>query len=53
MPRKASSEVKKTRKSEPKKTRIFSTGDFVVYPAHGVGKVTDIEKQVIGGQEIE
>lgn len=31
----------------------FATGDYVVYPAHGVGKVLDIEKQVIGGHELE
>ena len=31
----------------------FSAGDFVVYPAHGVGKVTNIETQVIAGQKVE
>ena len=31
----------------------FSAGDFVVYPAHGVGKVTNIESQTIGGQKVE
>jgi CarD family transcriptional regulator len=31
----------------------FSSGDFVVYPAHGVGKVTSIETQTIGGQKVE
>lgn len=31
----------------------FVAGDFVVYPAHGVGKVLEIEKQVIGGMELE
>lgn len=31
----------------------FSAGDYVVYPAHGVGKVLEIEKQVIGGHELE
>src|SRR6478609_8873502 len=30
----------------------FSAGDFVVYPAHGVGKVTSIESQLIGGQKV-
>ena len=36
------------------KNRIpFSAGDFVVYPAHGVGKVTSIEAQTIGGQKVE
>lgn len=31
----------------------FTTGDFVVYPAHGVGKVLDVEKQTIAGLEME
>ncbi|NKD55591.1 MULTISPECIES: CarD family transcriptional regulator [unclassified Haematospirillum] len=31
----------------------FAAGDYVVYPAHGVGKVLEIEKRVIGGQELE
>ncbi len=30
----------------------FKTGDFVVYPAHGVGKVEGIETQTIAGTEI-
>jgi CarD family transcriptional regulator len=30
----------------------FSEGDFVVYPAHGVGKVEGIETQTIGGMEV-
>ena len=25
----------------------FNSGDYVVYPAHGVGKVADISKQKI------
>lgn len=32
---------------------VFSTGDFVVYPAHGVGKVTSISKDIVAGQELE
>jgi CarD family transcriptional regulator len=31
----------------------FKAGDFVVYPAHGVGVVTGIEKQEIAGAELE
>ncbi len=31
----------------------FNPGDFVVYPAHGVGKVTDIEQKDIAGQKLE
>ncbi|MDD4555922.1 MAG: CarD family transcriptional regulator [Alphaproteobacteria bacterium] len=31
----------------------FNPGDFVVYPAHGVGKVADIAKQKVAGTELE
>ncbi|WP_324751660.1 CarD family transcriptional regulator [Roseovarius sp. Pro17] len=31
----------------------FSPNDFVVYPAHGVGKVVSIESQEIAGIELE
>ncbi|MCW8837046.1 MAG: CarD family transcriptional regulator [Rhodospirillales bacterium] len=31
----------------------FSSGDFVVYPTHGVGKVIGIEKQTIAGHDLE
>lgn len=31
----------------------FRTGEFVVYPAHGVGVVTGIEKQEVAGAELE
>lgn len=31
----------------------FNVGDNVVYPAHGVGSVTGIEKQVIAGFEVK
>src|SRR5215472_14672819 len=30
----------------------FSTGDHVVYPTHGVGKITSIESQEIVGQKL-
>lgn len=30
----------------------FATGDYVVYPAHGVGKIEGVETQTIGGMEI-
>lgn len=31
----------------------FNSGDYVVYPTHGVGKVSDISKQNIAGSELE
>lgn len=30
----------------------FTAGDFVVYPAHGVGRVEGVETHTIAGQEI-
>ena len=31
----------------------YATGEYVVYPAHGVGKVTDVTKQNIAGSDLE
>lgn len=31
----------------------FCSGEYVVYPAHGVGKVADITKQSVAGSELE
>ncbi len=35
------------------KTCDFNVGDFVVYPTHGVGKITAIETQEISGMTLE
>ena len=35
------------------KKKAFSKGDYVVYPTHGVGQVTGIEKQEISGTKLE
>ena len=32
---------------------VFGTGDYVVYPTHGVGKVIGIETREIAGHELE
>ena len=34
-------------------TLTFNAGEYVVYPTHGVGKVSDISKQTISGTELE
>ncbi|AIL13312.1 CarD family transcriptional regulator [Candidatus Paracaedimonas acanthamoebae] len=34
-------------------SRAFSSGDLVVYPAHGVGKVMSIETQEVAGHELQ
>ena len=39
--------------SKSKSTGDFRPNDFVVYPAHGVGKITAVEKQEIAGTELE
>lgn len=31
----------------------FKKGDFIVYPAHGVGRVTGVEKDTVAGFDIE
>jgi CarD family transcriptional regulator len=37
-----------------RKTRMgFRTNEFVVYPAHGVGRIVDIEQQEIAGAKLE
>ena len=42
-------------KTAPKKSKkkLFKAGQYIVYPAHGVGKVTGIEQEVIAGFDIE
>ena len=31
----------------------FKTGEFIVYPAHGVGQITAIEEQNVAGYALE
>jgi len=31
----------------------FKTGEFVVYPAHGVGQITGMEEQEVAGTSLE
>src|SRR5690606_35107319 len=35
------------------KQQKFEAGDYVVYPAHGVGKVLAVEEQEIAGHRLE
>ena len=44
-------EIKKIKK-QPTEKRIYNLKDFVVYPKHGVGKITAIEKANIGEIDI-
>jgi CarD family transcriptional regulator len=47
----------KPEKKAPSKSKsaklLFALNDFVVYPTHGVGKITGVEKQEISGMELE
>ncbi len=45
-------EIKKVKK-QPSEKKIYNLKDFVVYPKHGVGKITSIEKATIGEIEIQ
>ena len=44
-------EIKKIKKQATEK-RIYNLKDFIVYPKHGVGKITAIEKATIGEIDI-
>ena len=52
---KSTSTVKatKTNNKVPNDEYIFNPGDFVVYPAHGVGQVVEIKSENIGGQKLD
>ena len=45
-------EIKKIKK-QPTEKKIYNLKDFVVYPKHGVGKITSIEKATIGEIDIQ
>jgi len=45
-------EIKKIKK-QPTEKRIYNLKDFVVYPKHGVGKITAIEKANIGDIDMQ
>jgi len=38
--------------AKPMKRNGFSAGDYVVYPTHGVGKITGIERRSLAGSEL-
>ena len=45
-------EIKKIKK-QPTEKRIYNPKDYVVYPKHGVGKITSVEKATIGEIDIQ
>ena len=48
----AKPEIKKVKKQETEK-REFKIKDFIVYPKHGVGQITEFKKINIGGIDVE
>ena len=45
-------EIKKVKKQESEK-KLYKVKDYVVYPKHGVGQITEFKKVNIGGIEVE
>ena len=45
-------EIKKIKK-QPTEKRVYNLKDYVVYPKHGVGKITAVEKATIGEIDIQ
>ncbi len=45
--------VKAAKPVAASKGQGFKTGEFIVYPAHGVGQITAIEEQVVAGYKLE
>jgi len=45
-------EIKKVKKQETEK-RVYKVKDYVVYPKHGVGQITEFKKISIGGINVE
>ena len=45
-------EIKKVKKQDSEK-KIYKVKDFVVYPKHGVGQITEFKKINIGGIDVE
>ena len=44
-------EIKKV-KQQPTEKKVYNIGNYVVYPKHGVGKITAVEKAKIGEIDI-
>ena len=42
-----------TKKAKSQKRSEFRANDFVVYPAHGVGKIVSIEEREVAGVQLE
>ena len=52
--KKVSSKKVSSKKLPPKKIKLqYSIGDFIVYPSHGVGEITDIQTFEIAEEKLE
>ena len=40
-------------KKRPQQRHGFRTNEYIVYPAHGVGRIASIEEQEIAGAKLE
>lgn len=45
--------TKSTKPSKSSKKSPFRKDDYIVYPAHGVGRITSIEEQEVAGAKLE
>ena len=45
-------EIKKIKKQDTEK-KVYKVKEYVVYPKHGVGQITEFKKINIGGIEVE
>ena len=45
-------EIKKIKK-QPTEKKIYNLKDFVVYPKHGVGQITEVKKILIAGIDVQ
>jgi CarD family transcriptional regulator len=52
-PNKAKRESMVENKKKPQQRHGFRTNEFIVYPAHGVGRIQEIEQQEIAGASLE
>lgn len=43
----------KAKKNDPAAGSGFKVGDYVVYPTHGVGRITDVEEQEVAGTTLQ
>ena len=49
----AGAEARMTTAKKPQTRQGFKTGEYIVYPAHGVGQIVRIEEQEVAGYKLE